>query len=1561
MTYPQLTRPEKVSRGTHRSLARAALAALVLMLSLVGTAARGIPLSADVTLAPAQTTEGIEEAVIRVARSDPGWTQEDDVAADVIVPFVGVNANMMNDRRRTEWPVQSYGAALRELGAGIVRYPGGDMADSYMWSVPPFAKSDPRMARVGPEEVPCWDDPTEGNMSYTWLGCDPRQIDFPLELHPQTLGFDDFMTSASQAGSAVNLVVPLDGASEFNDDDHVRTRSVGAAELLETSVAWVTYCKDKYNVTLWEVGNQPNERLSSGDFAHWLFRYSVAMKAVNPGIKIGVSGDDPEWLDDVLNRVGAHVDWISVSASPLRDFLSYADYLASSNQAPPPFEALRQVLRKHSADRGVPLWFAVTSLSAAGDTWADADPVRRALAFSDELLRHAATPGVRFLQFSMTKWFNDNDPLSSAFAATNALTLVGEAVALVSNALSASGGVKLRATTSVPLLSAYFAIDRTKKEASVVLVNHGGRTRVKLQLNDIFTTAEGELPGKFGWEASSFALRPAKSADGALERWQRPLVQGLDVDAAIGAVHVEVPETSLVSVRITKTIRGRADELTGRTTPSVAPPRGRYLVLTDNLASPFTPYILRIQDLMRSLTAPGHEVVHFLETSDDVKCPDATRQQHLEETGALWMCGGAPRLFQLLQQREHARAGFDAVIMMPWYWFSPNLFERHVDTIAQTAPQTALVVLTDDAHGARAARLSADFQKYPHLPFSPDPDVAAREARTYARADVVVTVSEEDAQLVCAHVRTRAQCFAWTWSTNTTRARVPAAAELPGFGARRGMALMGDFHNPTTATALQWFIWNVLPALQEHFDAKNERVPLTLVGSGFRSAVFTPLLAQLEQAIKLSRGIGPLELQISPEGPEAVALLQTQRVMLAPVQAGTGVNTKAFFGLSIGLPVVSTRAALGGYFPRKATGDGGWEVVPEREFCGKRMTPDDVFFVGATADEYTRSLIEAYTNETAWTDRLEASLEVASCLMNADAQASIAQRLTAAVASARANLQTVNPTGNQPRRAMLQKAPEIKPLSTKVPPSGALECRNGMRTPRGRLSDFSPPGWFIWPAAAAAFLLRVALFVALNPAETLQRIPSPRKRLEPSASARSHLLMGAKKLWLGILFKNRWGSFKGGFSVRTFLLVGLIYTGLALIFAGGAHLTSSPVVNPFSGAVNPFSGPVDYFNPRVAAAKADALAHLVAPPVDVDCSCDGFDYFLVIGVASAAHAAAERQNARDTWARFGELVPRCPVMVRFIVGRHKNGTVMEMVAREMEEYGDIVQDLAIEESYDALSRKTAAFHRWAAENVSFKFAFKTDDDIFVRVDRLVSALYQASLRQGFHVEVRDLPRVYWGNLGFMKMPIKERSGEWAKWYSDFWPAGVPYPLFGRGHGFALSHDLVRALARWENKLDCAGLEDVCTGVHLSSDHVYEATGRQGLNVVHLMETGLPIFEDILTDYDDTQCEEGMTLALHLKRPIETMRTFVRTYETCGRMCGCGRGAKGVRNATVIASGFKLTQMRAAAAAAAWPYFDLQNQETEMYHDKYECLFTQADYHSAAERALCRAKAGRKSL
>jgi hypothetical protein len=282
--------------------------------------------------------------------------------------------------------------------------------------------------------------------------------------------------------------------------------------------------------------------------------------------------------------------------------------------------------------------------------------------------------------------------------------------------------------------------------------------------------------------------------------------------------------------------------------------------------------------------------------------------------------------------------------------------------------------------------------------------------------------------------------------------------------------------------------------------------------------------------------------------------------------------------------------------------------------------------------------------------------------MNEDAQAAIGRRLTTAVANARAHLKTSKP---QARRSMLGRAPVTKALiSAPVDPPSAKACVK--ESDRSSTIADVIPGWFLWPAAAATFLLRVAIFYALSPSKTLARSPSRGKKLERSGSARA--LIEAKKLWVGFVLKGRWGSQKWATSIQAFLLLSLIYTGLVVAIVGGSFVATSLLSQTLSG-------PPNHFDPAVARKSASALAQLVAPPVDVDCSCEGFDYFLVIGVASAAHARAERQNVRDTWVRFAELVPNCPVMVRFITGRHKDAAVMEMVAREMEEYGDIVQVL----------------------------------------------------------------------------------------------------------------------------------------------------------------------------------------------------------------------------------------------------------------------------------------------
>jgi hypothetical protein len=99
-----------------------------------------------------------------------------------------------------------------------------------------------------------------------------------------------------------------------------------------------------------------------------------------------------------------------------------------------------------------------------------------------------------------------------------------------------------------------FCFCRTKEEASIVLINHGERTRVSLQLGGLLKHLKDSDPQPMDqWEASSSVLRPGNDAGSGLTTWAQPLVQGHDVDTAAMTVDVDVPSLSITSLRIKRT------------------------------------------------------------------------------------------------------------------------------------------------------------------------------------------------------------------------------------------------------------------------------------------------------------------------------------------------------------------------------------------------------------------------------------------------------------------------------------------------------------------------------------------------------------------------------------------------------------------------------------------------------------------------------------------------------------------------------------------------------------------------------------------------------------------------------------------------------------------------------------------------------------------------------------------------------------------------------------------------------------------------------------------------
>jgi hypothetical protein len=80
-------------------------------------------------------------------------------------------------------------------------------------------------------------------------------------------------------------------------------------------------------------------------------------------------------------------------------------------------------------------------------------------------------------------------------------------------------------------------------------------------------------------------------------------------------------------------------------------------------------------------------------------------------------------------------------------------------------------------------------------------------------------------------------------------------------------------------------------------------------------------------------------------------------------------------------------------------------------------------------------------------------------------------------------------------------------------------------------------------------------------------------------------------------------------------------------------------------------------------------------------------------------------------------------------------------------------------------------------NVTAKYIMKTDDDTFVRVDKVLAEIKATSVGQG----------LYMGSMNEFHRPL--RTGKWAVTFEE-WPERI-YPTYANGPGYILSKDIAQ--------------------------------------------------------------------------------------------------------------------------------------------------------------------------
>ncbi|KAL8624648.1 hypothetical protein ACOMHN_045183 [Nucella lapillus] len=187
---------------------------------------------------------------------------------------------------------------------------------------------------------------------------------------------------------------------------------------------------------------------------------------------------------------------------------------------------------------------------------------------------------------------------------------------------------------------------------------------------------------------------------------------------------------------------------------------------------------------------------------------------------------------------------------------------------------------------------------------------------------------------------------------------------------------------------------------------------------------------------------------------------------------------------------------------------------------------------------------------------------------------------------------------------------------------------------------------------------------------------------------------------------------------------------------------------------------------------------------------------LVMVVITAINNTLDRQAVRDTWGSARNHT-RQRVAVVFLVGSSLNPALQASLREESREHHDIIQEDFLD-SYRNLSLKSVALLKWVTMfcNMS-KYVLKTDDDMYVNVTNLLSALRRESQSHSTFV----LGSVFTGAV-----PVQNKK---SKWYTPLKQFNVSvYPRYVSGTAYSMTMSAAAKLYAATAQVPVFWLEDI---------------------------------------------------------------------------------------------------------------------------------------------------------
>ncbi len=320
----------------------------------------------------------------------------DSIIKDISHHPVGINLDFLMDGGRFPQAKNSVVDALKKIGVKYLRYPGGEKSDLYLFSKPPYEKSNPALAR------------TVGLEDYPGVFKDGKFIYDPLD-------FDEYMAVCREVGAEPVVVVAADNyLRKPKAGEKVATRQ----ELLNHAVEWVRYAnvKKKYNVRYWMIGNESwntnNENSNVNIYAQDVIDFSKAMKAVDPSILIIPNGDSEEFFKTVILTAGDYIDRLCVSNYGVFDFnAGYESYKDTTRCLIWPAQTALNAINKYATPEQLAKWKLIVaeygSIDWAG-LWQGNNDMGHAIVCFDMAGQLLQESQIEFSCFWNTRWINNN-------------------------------------------------------------------------------------------------------------------------------------------------------------------------------------------------------------------------------------------------------------------------------------------------------------------------------------------------------------------------------------------------------------------------------------------------------------------------------------------------------------------------------------------------------------------------------------------------------------------------------------------------------------------------------------------------------------------------------------------------------------------------------------------------------------------------------------------------------------------------------------------------------------------------------------------------------------------------------------------------------------------------------------------------------------------------------------------------------------------------------------------------------------------------------------------------